>query len=53
MGGDVKYSIGNTVDDEFICMTMVWGLPEGVGESGWMGQMGKNWDNCNNINNKI
>ena len=56
--GDVQYSIGNEVAEEFLYMThgheqwcgnclREWG---GVGGGG---QRGKNWDNCNNIINKI
>ena len=33
--------------------TTVWGPPEGVVVLGRGGQMGKMWDNCNNINNEI
>ena len=56
--GDVQYSIGNGVAKELIGMDhgheqwcrdclREWG-PLGRG-----GQRGKNWDNCNNIINKI
>ena len=34
-------------------LTMVWGLPEGVGHGGEGGQRGKNWDNFNRIINII
>ena len=55
--GDVKYSIGNGVAKELICMThgheqrcgdclREWGLLGGGR------QKGKSWDNCNSIINK-
>ena len=43
--GDIKYSIGNGVAKEPIhdpwTWTMVWGLPEGVGDAGWKGTKGE------------
>ena len=55
--GDVRYSIGNGVGKELVCMThgheMVWGLYEAVGGAEWRGPKGENWDNCNSIINKI
>ena len=54
--GDVKYSIGNGVAKELICMTR--GHEQWCGdclkEQGlWRWVMGRNWDKCNSIINKI
>ena len=34
-------------------LTMMWGLPEGVGGARWREVNGEKWDNCNSIINKL
>ena len=55
--GGVKNSIGNGEAKELICMFHGHELKEGIaggkGVPGRGGQRRKNWDNCNNIINKI
>ena len=55
--GDIKNTVGNGVAKECICMThgheLSGGLLEGMGGVQWKRAMGKNWDNCNCIINKI
>ena len=55
--GDVKNSTGNGVGEELTCMTHGHELKRELLEGRWVpgrkGQRRKNWDNCNNIINKI
>ena len=55
--GDIKNSIGNGVAKDLICRTHRHELREGIaggnGGTWWRRAKRKNWENCNNIINKI